>query len=408
MLSPAGAADRHGAVQAVYRIASEQGDVANSDLRLGGPTIESVALDTESQRSRIKLAGIAVLVASALAWWCLRDLRLVGVVFGCGILAATSALAAVFYSGGSPSILMISMPTLIYVLTVSAGIHLVNYFKDGKPQQSMERAIHYAVNTAATPCTLTVATTALGLGSLAISQVLPVRNFGTYAAIGVLISLPVVLLVLPAAIYAFAICPRLVVAQSIAYKPHRRFEHLLRRSHRWLVGGCVAVMLLSTSGLVRLDSSVHLLNLFDPHSRILSDYSWLEAKLGPLVPVEIVLTIPHDHPSTLVDRLQLVSKVEKRVQQFEDVGSTMSAATWTPEIPTGRGLRQLTQRKIVQKELTKNRDNLIGTRYLNDTADGELWRISASGGDDASRLRAVDRQYPKSHCASDRYPDRRR
>ena len=94
------------------------------------------------------------------------------------------------------NMVLIVMPTLLIVLTTSAAIHLANYWKhsgDPAPGGSVFRA----AETAWLPCALASGTTAIGLASLLASNLVPVRDFGIYSAIGCIISFVIVLYVLP-------------------------------------------------------------------------------------------------------------------------------------------------------------------------------------------------------------------
>src|SRR6185503_2905677 len=80
---------------------------------------------------------------------------------------------------------------------MSGAIHLVNYYldclRDGSPN-----ALQHAVRHAALPLGLATATTAVGLLSLWFSDLLPIRLFGIFSAIGVVVALALQLTLLPA------------------------------------------------------------------------------------------------------------------------------------------------------------------------------------------------------------------
>ena len=48
---------------------------------------------------------------------------------------------------------------------------------------------------------------------------------------------------------------------------------------------------LSDDGLKRIETSVQLLKMFDRQAKVIKDYTWLEAHLGKLVPMEVVLRV---------------------------------------------------------------------------------------------------------------------
>jgi len=81
------------------------------------------------------------------------------------------------------------MPSVVYVATISGAIHLSNYYRDsitehGTTDGAPERSIAHA----ALPCCLATGTTAVACCRSAISELVPIRLFGLYSAVGVRVS----------------------------------------------------------------------------------------------------------------------------------------------------------------------------------------------------------------------------
>jgi predicted RND superfamily exporter protein len=149
------------------------------------------------------------------------------------------------------------------------------------------------------------------------------------------------------------------------------------RRHGWITAASVGLMLVVGAGLLKLETSVKLLNLFSPQATIIRDYTWLEEHLGPLVPVEVVVQFDRDHPLSVVDRLELVSQVQNEIDRIEKVGGTMSAATFVPPLPEGGGFSATARRAVLSRRLAEAADIPALANYLRESDDGELWRISA-------------------------------
>jgi uncharacterized protein len=382
-VNEAGAADRKRALATVYEVAKQVG-LERNELRLAGPTVDSVALDSESQRSRYLLAAISLVVALVLAWRCLRHVRLVAIVFSTALLCAAANVALVYFLGGTMNLLLGMMPTLVFLLAISGAIHLVNYYRDAVRQGRVEEAPLLAVKAAFWPCLLSAGTTAVGLGSLVLSEVMPVRTFGFFTAIGVLTSLPILYVFLPSALHLWPAAdsgkssgkPLLALPGTGSHWTEPLAGWLIRH-HRWVLVGGLGLLAWTGSGLLKLDTSVKLLNLFSSQSRIIQDYTWLEQQLGPMVPLEVVLRFAPESPLSMLDRMQLVRQIEQELESIEKVGGTMSAATFAPNLPVGGGARQITQRVILQRNLERHREHFADMHYLRSGEQGELWRISA-------------------------------
>ena len=379
-MSPFGAADRHAALDVVYATAQQAG-IAREQLHLGGPTVDSVALDSESGRSRYLLSTLSVIVSLLLAWRCLRQARLVAMVFATSLLCAMASIAIVHFTGNSMSLLMVMMPTMVYVLAISAAIHLTTHYRDALEEVGPRKAPSRAVRSVWLPCTLAALTTAIGLGSLSLSEVLPVKMFGIYAAIGVIISVPIVLLMLPAAWQRWPAAPsnrredELPLATGKLSKLKSASCSFVIRHYRAVVALNMLLLIFLGAGMWRLETSVKLLNLFSPQSRIIQDYAWLEENLGPLVPVEVVVHFDEAEDLPKLEQMGLVTQIKQRIGQIDKVGGALSAATFVPEPPQGFGMRRTIRRAMIENNLSNTATN--GSQYLQSDQEGQLWRISA-------------------------------
>lgn len=397
--------------------ALRQAGIEPESAVLGGPPVDNVAIDQEGQRTLLRLAGLAGLLGLTLAWISLRSLVLTGMVFLCGIVSAAGSLALVAAMGDHTDAILFSMPPLVYVLAMSGAVHLINYYRETARSEGLDLAVERAMAMGWKPAVLCTATTALGLLSLCTSELTPIRKFGLYSAAGVVLMLGSLFLLLPAMLKLWprslvgpvAEPRRGVVAGNIA-RPGliERFWGALGsgivRRHGWVSLGCVIVIGLSCWGLTKVRSSVDLMKLFGPEARILHDYRWLEANLGNLVPLEVVLRFDHrcmaDQDAeqraiaegrpvretlSSVERLELVRNVQRLVNnRFGRTGSgivspPVSLATFLPQIPPAEKNASAVARRSVMELALENRPvALANTGYFHrDEATGdELWRIS--------------------------------
>ncbi|MEZ6079607.1 MAG: MMPL family transporter [Pirellulaceae bacterium] len=234
------------------------------------------------------------------------------------------SLAIVGISGQNVDAILMSMPSLVYVLAISGAVHLVNYYREAVESGGLYAAVERAVKHAWKPAMLCSVTTAVGLVSLSASELVPIRKFGIFSAAGVMSLVGIVYFFLPAALQVSGIGKRwLVPKPETPLIGSRKKNGKLRKassgcrsrrnsiaSHLELsqpLGACcerhrhslsrgwsgrALVTVVVGYGLKYSSSSIDLLKLFDHRARILQDYRWLEANLGKLVPLEIVVRFP--------------------------------------------------------------------------------------------------------------------
>jgi len=376
--------DRVGAYQCLQEIAAEVG-VPADDLRIAGPTANKFAIDEAGSKWMVQMGLASMLTGCFLAWVCLRAWWDVLAIFLAALLASAASLAIVFFSGYKMDSVLMTMPALVFVLTTSGGIHLTHYLREGLREVSSENAPLFAIRIGWLPCTLACLTTMIGLGSLAVSRVTPVIRFGVFSAIGVVVCLVFLL--------SFWPCLSLLLAKA---RPKKRtanlgenewWEPLFRfATRRWatVLGVAALVFPLLILGLAKTNASVHIKDLLPKASHLLASYGWLQEKIGPLVPVEVVVSFPEDAAlsadKAMVSRAAMVEALRQRIEKLEMSGGCIAATTFAPELPLGAGGRNLMLRRVVGRHLAKNRDRLVEVGFLKDDTSGEhplsLWRIS--------------------------------
>ncbi|MCH8923264.1 MAG: MMPL family transporter [Planctomycetes bacterium] len=357
------------------------------DLRMGGPTVDAAAIDTESRRLLFQLAGLSAIVSLLIAGLRLRSLRLAVILLvGAGYSTGLS-LAVLYYTGGEMNLLMTMLPPLVYVLTISAGVHLTNYYRDAIREVGLAGAPNRAIAQGWMPCVLAAGTTAVGLISLAFSKIVPIGDFGIYSAVGVLLSVAVLLVYLPAVLRIFPATGKdrnrhRNAGQSPATLAPERGRATagylagITRYHAAVTLGCLAIMALAGWGLTRVSSTVRLQDRFVARSKIINDYVWLEKNLGPLVPLEVVVGFAADCPLEFHERMALVERIQQRIDTTEHAGVSISAVDFAPPEPTGGGGITHAKRIIYRRRLADNRGTFIENHLLAEHNGQQFWRIS--------------------------------
>ncbi|MBW3597000.1 MAG: MMPL family transporter, partial [Planctomycetes bacterium] len=393
------------------RIYAEESGVSPHELRLGGPPVDNVAIDEEGTRTQVRLIGFAAAVGLLLALICFRSVKVTALVFFIGGAAGIISVGLVWWSGSAMDAVLMTMPALVYVLGMSGAVHMVNYYRDAVREHGVEGAPERALRHGWKPCALAAFTTALGLLSLCTSEIVPITKFGAFSAAGVMATLLLLFLVLPAWLEVWAPgfrreSPESVPLDSPAVRAIRRFwdgmaDFVIRR-HAATAAVFAVVAITFAVGLTKVDTSVQMLKLFRDDAEIVQDYAWLEENLGPLVPLEMVLRVdasrvppltgernPDDPQANyqlgLLERVVMVRQVERAIEQTfgrgagGQVGGVMTAATFAPELPeAGGGLQSFARRRAYQSALEQHRQEMIEADYLRiDRRDqAELWRVS--------------------------------
>ncbi len=384
--------------------------VAEPILHVGGPPIDNVSIDEEGTITLVRLLGYSVILGLGLSLACLGSVRLMMMVFFVGGVSAIASLGMVWWAGSTVDAILLTMPSLVYVLGMSGAIHIINYYRDIAREQGTKGAAEKALQHAFVPCMLAALTTAIGLVSLCTSNILPIRKFGLFSALGVMATLGLLYFFLPAALTIFPPAQEKTRVKRTASLFDVFWDgliHFIVRRH-WLVNaGCVAIFVFGLVGLKEVRTSVQLLKMFDGEAQIIRDYRWMEQNFGRLVPMELVVRFPVEtqrsadvegtatdedrklsrRQLSLLERAQAVARVQEVLQSQLGyggqnlVGRGMSAITFLRDMPNpSRGFDA--HRLAYDRLLQQSRPELLETDYLRiesseSQAPGkELWRIS--------------------------------
>ncbi len=388
--------------------ASETVACNGPEIRLGGPPIDNVAIDEEGQITLVRLVGLSLLVGMTISWLSFRSWTVVLMLLFVGGVSAIFSLSLVWWCGSSLDAVLMSMPSLVYVLGLSGAVHIANYYRDTVDEEGYPGNPERALSHGWKPCGLAAITTALGLISLSTSDIVPIRKFGFFSALGVVFTLGLLFSFLPAA---------------LAIWPPKRFETrkdkdrglseyvtafwnrvgaFCVRRNGLVTLASLAIMGLLAFGLPQIKTSVHLLKLFDNNNKIIKDYTWLESNLGKLVPMEILLRIdPALMRTGELDEKQPIAKDDKfrlsfleRMEVTEHVrrevvahfgehagdiiGTPMLATSFVPPLPKpGNNMRATMVRGAYSRRLANYRPEIAESDFFRvDTDQSELWRIS--------------------------------
>jgi hypothetical protein len=366
-------------------------------FRMGGPPVDNVAIDEEGQVTLVRLVGLSVMLGLIISWFSFRSVAVTLVLFFVGMSSAVASLGFVWWSGKSMDAVLMSMPSLVYVLGISGAVHIVNYYRDTVAHHGFPGNPANALRLGWKPCTLAAFTTALGLVSLANADIVPISKFGIFSAIAVVFTLVLMFTVVPAAL-------QLWPPVNFVYPPHDagqakrsvhdlvqamwfRVANFILKRHILVASVCLVILALGVLGVQRINTTVQLLKLFHPESKIITDYTWLESNLGKLVPMELVARVepsmirtgelqkesdeengdaaraaapdPEDRfRLSFLDRMEITEHIRAALDERfsgdprDVVGSSMMAATFVPPLPkAGGAISQTAMRGAYSRQL---------------------------------------------------------
>lgn len=271
------------------------------ELHVAGPEAINHHLDVGSRRS---FGGLFPVVATVLALallLALRDPRGVAAVLLLAAASTAGTLGALALAGRSLNMVVSSLPALLLVAGTVASLHLLDARLrqqraggDGAPGAvgaDDAAAWGRALGEMARPCLYTAATTAAGLGALALAPLPPLRDLGLFGALGMLVNGALVLFLFPS-------LTRLLgggrTRAAVAWAGAGALAACLGRPavRRSILGAALVVAVVGAAGVARLRVESDVLTFFPADHAVVTATRELEERVQGLTPVEIWFSGP--------------------------------------------------------------------------------------------------------------------
>lgn len=391
-LNRAGLIQRATVVEDIRRAIRVCCKVPDNRIHLAGPVIDGFTVDQASHRSLTRFAGPSSVLIFLICWWSLGSLLSGAVVFLTAAFCQAALLAVIFYTGQTLSALLIILPPLVQVLTVSGGIHLMNYYHNALEYLPPREAAIDAFRKGWLPSMLSLGTTAMGTASLMVSGLEPIRLFGIYGTVGVLMTTAAVLTVVPCSMILFGRkhsirntygdhptteAPTAPIIESRTDRAWKRLTLLLNNRNSIALVMLLGLMLAGGAGLPGLQTSIRIETLFPDDSRIMQDYVWLEEHLGPLVPIDVLVRFENTAALSDRERMDVLWRIDDSLGKQPHVQSTVSALTFLPPMPPLKSVPVSMRAAVLNNIIHQARPGFERLAMLRHTADAEVWRMTA-------------------------------
>ncbi len=378
--------ERSHLISQLKSMAYEQIGVPQTELVLAGEPFQVHVIDRASRETMQYFVAPSSAIALLLAWLCLGRLRLTLLVFMLAGIGQVIGLALIAVFLGEMSAVMVVLPTLIFMLTLSAAIHLTNYYRDCGGEQN-EYAGAEALALGFRPCALATLTTVFGFGSLVVSQLQPVWQFGSLASLGLLVTTTFLLSVFPAALSLGRFARATDQYAAVPRHPSRFTAWLTRFTSDYanlITAIGLSALSLTSLGLIRLQTSTEFEDMFPASSPAVTSLRWMQEHLGPINSLEFIISFPKSSDSSktsidddILDRVRAVARAHQALEDSEHTNAILSAMTFLPPIPDGPGTRSTIRRAVLRRTIGAHLDDLQTHHLMSDSPEAQQWRLSA-------------------------------
>jgi len=391
-LSAAGVANPAASLDAIHAAAAQSG-IPAEELHIDGSQVTSHAIDQEVFKAtwnfvdplrRPPVFAIAAFAGILLAFVLLRSVRIGLMVTAAAWFTALVTTALIPAVGHTMNMVTIVMPTLLVVLTISGAIHVANYWRHASASGA-SNPIREAVRIGWWPCLLANATTAIGLLSLTISQLTPIRDFGTFSTIGTMLSFVVVIVGFPAMLRLSNVLPN-AGGKKDSNQIWSRIAVQVSRHRKAIVLGSTVIGLTAGFGLQWLQTEIKVGRYFPDDARLNQDSRFLEENIGGTSSFDLLVHFGAEYEDNhfFLERLTLIREIEDAVRQHPNITGAISLADFQPVClkPDPGVDRSVRMRYIVRSKRTEEEIKIdevaSSAEYLAAPSDPDfVWSVGA-------------------------------
>jgi predicted RND superfamily exporter protein len=274
--------------------------------------------------------------------------------------------------GFTYNILTSMLIPLVVVLAVTDDVHIMQRWDEERRRGSAEQAFKATVAHLAKPIFGASTTTALGLLSLATSDVLAVKSFGAGAAMGVMVDFAVSITLMPTMLSLLRPEPAMAPNERYLTGPLRRVAAISSTYPGRVAAAAAVVTAIAVAGIFQLKVDTNHINFFSANHPLGESARVIDGSLSGVYSFEIMLEGPPDSLNT-PDALQRMDRLQAQLRRFPHVKKVTSVADYV---------------KRIHKELNDGREEAYVVPADQATISQELF-VFALGGEGRHELERV-------------------
>lgn len=335
---------------------------------------------------------LSFIIVVIFLWFSFKSLYGIVVPVTIVILSVLWTLGIMSLIGKQIDIMCTMLPTMIFIAGMSDVVHFfTKYFEELAKGTAREKIYPLILKEVGFPTFLTLLTTVVGFLSLLFSSIQPIKDFGIYTSIGVVIAFILSYTLLPAILYFFAPQKLITIHDSNnkTTKTMRNGLFWIFRNQKTILAVAVLLVGFSIYGITKIKVNNILLEDLSDKVKIKQDFNFFDEHYSGVRPLEVLVNVKQ---KSVLDTniLKEIFKVENFIKKEFNAGFVISLPSLvknihnsinyeqTQNLPVGDDLQQLCEL------INNNKMNKEIKRLL--TSDFKQTRISAKIRDEGSLI----------------------
>ena len=338
------------------------------------------------EKEFVYFLGISFVLIIIFLWLSFRSLYGVVVPIIIVMVSIFWTLGIMACLGQALDIMTVMLPTMIFIAGMSDVVHFFSkYFEELAKGTERVKIYPLILKEVGFPTFLTLITTVVGFLSLLFSSIVPIRDFGIYTSIGIVIAFVLTYTLLPALLLIFT--PKRMVAvhdhDNRTYNIMRKMLFWIFRNQKTIVVTSCLLVALAIVGVYKIKVNNILLEDLSDSVKIKQDFNFFDKHYSGVRPLELAVEIKNKNKTVWdYDIMKQLNDVDEFLHKEYHAGFMYSPAMLAKTInkalngeTTGAGtFPNKEDYETVKAQLIANKKNRDLKRII--TIDGRYARIN--------------------------------
>jgi predicted RND superfamily exporter protein len=219
---------------------------------------------------------------------------------------------------------------LMLIITISMNIHLIVRYLQlhrDNPDNDQLTLVRTTIHKMVKPCLYTALTTIIGFGSLVVSDIKPVIDFGLMMSAGLMVTFATSFLLFPTMLLVMGKNGTATTVEEVRFMLPEYLAHLTEFQGNKILVLALVLSVLSIAGVSMLRVENSFINYFSEDTEIYQGLKLIDEKLGGTTPVEILIKFEDD-----VEELTAEDLAEMTEEEIREERAFMEALRTQPEL----------------------------------------------------------------------------
>jgi len=300
----------------------------SDEIYMGGLDVFTNELNKLSKHDFKLFMGITYLLISLLIFFSFNRWIYVLLSIGTMIISVMLTLSIYGIAGKQLNLFSLVIPSLIVILGLIHILHIINEFEftrqKCKNPMSNKDVITQSLKKVFRPCLFTSLTTIIGFLSLLSSSTAVLKEFGLFAAVGILI------VFICSFIFSAVILPYASISNSHS-KIGLKISNLLVRisvdiqqSANKYWAAIVILCAISVFGISRIKADMFVMEYFPKSNKVIRDHHYITKHWGNYIPIDYLIKTNDGYSFKNSPMLKILNEFQKEVSAIPEINSAMS------------------------------------------------------------------------------------